>query len=217
MDRERWIGIGVSVALHAAILFGISPWIVQKAQYGMAQGPNSVAIDLVEGASEPEETSKALPPPEPAVEPAREEMPQLAEQKPAPPVPAVRKAPEKPPRTLRHVALRGKGSAGTGRDALSLSRSSGSTNAQPDYLRNPPPPYPEECRCRGEQGTVVLKVLVSPRGAAESVAVSRSSGFGPLDRAALDAVRRWRFRAATMGGVPVQSYVVVPIRFLLEN
>ncbi|VVM07159.1 hypothetical protein MAMC_01459 [Methylacidimicrobium cyclopophantes] len=216
MERERWIGLLASAALHAGILLGLNGSIVHRAQYGMAQGENSVAVDLVEGASESEATPELPPQPQVLPKPAPEEMAQAIERKPTPRI-VEHKESEKSPRSAQSVAARGKGVSGVGRDAITLRRASGTTSAQPDYLRNPPPPYPEECRCRGQQGTVVLKVLVSPHGAAESVAVSRSSGFGPLDRAALEAVRRWRFRAATIGGTPVESYVMVPIRFVLEN
>jgi protein TonB len=216
MERERWIGLLASVAFHVTILLGSSAWIAHRAQYGMAQGENSVAVDLVEGASEPEAKPAPLPQPEPVAQPTPAEMSQAVVQKPPLPT-AVQKEPEKAPRKAHLLAAQGKGVAGRGQDAITLRRASGTSSAQPDYLRNPPPPYPEECRCRGEQGTVMVKVLVSPRGTAQSVALSRSSGFGPLDRAALDAVRRWRFRAATMGGMPIESYVMVPIRFVLEN
>lgn len=216
MQPRRWIGLLASVALHAGILLGSDAWIVKNAQYGMAQGENSIAVDLVEGASEPETASEPARPSEPLSKPAPEEMAQAVERRPTPQAVAP-KEPEKAPRKPRTMAARGKGSSGAGQDAITLRRASGSSGAQPDYLRNPPPPYPEECRCRGEQGTVVVKVLVSPRGTAESVVLSRSSGFGPLDRAAVEAVRRWRFRAATTGGVPIESYVMVPIRFVLEN
>ncbi|WP_018290780.1 TonB family protein [Verrucomicrobium sp. 3C] len=216
MERERWIGLLASVAFHATILLGSSFWIAQKVQYGMAQGENSVAVDLVEGASKPEAKPEPLPQPEPVAKLAPEEMPQAVVPKP-PLQKAVHKEPEKVPRKSHSLAAQGKGVSGAGQDAITLRRASGTSSAQPDYVRNPPPAYPEECRCRGEQGTVLVKVLVSPRGTAQSVALSRSSGFGPLDRAALDAVRRWRFRAATMGGMPVESYVMVPIRFVLEN
>lgn len=216
MDRERWIGLSASVALHLAILLGSGAWIVKRAEYGMAPGRNSVAVDLVEGASEPEAAAQPLPQPEPDTRPQPGEMTEAVERTP-PLRPEVSREAPKPSPKPHPVAIRGKGASGAGRDALTLRRASGTTSAQPDYLNNPPPPYPEECRCRGEQGTVVLKVLVSPRGTAQSVALIRSSGFGPLDRAALDAVRKWRFRPATVGGMPVESYVVVPIRFVLEG
>lgn len=85
------------------------------------------------------------------------------------------------------------------------------------YLQNPPPAYPLMSRRRGEKGAVMLRVYVSAQGAAENVEIRTSSGFGLLDQAALDAVRRWRFVPARQGEQPVAAWVLVPIVFSLEG
>ena len=85
------------------------------------------------------------------------------------------------------------------------------------YLKNPPPAYPILSRRRGEKGTVVLRVHVSPQGAADQVMVHTSSGHGLLDDAALEAVRQWRFVPARQGEQPLAAWVLVPIVFKLEN
>lgn len=86
-----------------------------------------------------------------------------------------------------------------------------------DYLRNPAPPYPPLSKRMGEEGKVVLRVLVSPTGSAETVEIKSSSGSTRLDEAALNTVRQWRFVAARRGDTPVQSWVLVPIIFKLEH
>lgn len=55
------------------------------------------------------------------------------------------------------------------------------------------PEYPPASRRAGEEGTVHLTVLVDGAGRPREVSVSRSSGSTRLDRAAQDAVRKWRF------------------------
>jgi protein TonB len=85
-----------------------------------------------------------------------------------------------------------------------------------DYLNNPVPVYPTLSRRQGEQGRVVLRVLVSARGTAEDVQVFASSGFRRLDEAARDAVRRWTFVPAKRGNEPVQAWVRIPIPFELK-
>ncbi len=62
-----------------------------------------------------------------------------------------------------------------------------------DYLDNPAPVYPAVSRRIGEQGRVILRVLVSPTGLAEEVQVRSSSGHVRLDEAARTTVARWRF------------------------
>jgi protein TonB len=86
-----------------------------------------------------------------------------------------------------------------------------------DYLHNPPPVYPPVSRRLGEQGRVVLQVLVSADGQAEQVEVRTSSGSPRLDTVALDTVRRWKFVPAKQGDRPIAAWVLVPISFRLEG
>lgn len=86
-----------------------------------------------------------------------------------------------------------------------------------DYLRNPPPPYPPLSRRMGEEGKVVLRVAVNPQGTADSVEIRSSSGSDRLDQAAQKTVRNWKFIPAKRGDIAVQSWVLVPIIFKLEQ
>jgi len=86
-----------------------------------------------------------------------------------------------------------------------------------DYLRNPPPPYPPLARRMGEEGKVILRVSVNPQGTADSVEVRTSSGSNRLDESALKTVRNWKFIPAKRGDVAIQSWVLVPIIFKLEQ
>lgn len=84
------------------------------------------------------------------------------------------------------------------------------------YLNNPRPGYPAVARRMGLTGEVRLRVTVDKAGHPERVALHASSGSDVLDRAALDAVRGWRFVPARRGDEPVAADVLVPIRFELE-
>lgn len=85
------------------------------------------------------------------------------------------------------------------------------------YLNNPAPSYPRLSRRMGEEGRVLLKVLVSAEGAANSVTIEKSSGSARLDQSALDAVKRWRFVPARKGSQALSAYVLVPINFSLDS
>lgn len=85
------------------------------------------------------------------------------------------------------------------------------------YLRNPAPRYPLAARRAGEQGTVTLKVLVASDGLPRRVEIEKTSGSARLDTAALDAVRQWRFVPAQRGSTSIESWVLVPVVFRLEN
>jgi protein TonB len=80
-----------------------------------------------------------------------------------------------------------------------------------------PPRYPMDSRRAHEQGTVVLSVLLSPEGRVSDVSIARSSGFARLDRAALDAVRDWRWSPLMRDGNPVMVRGVVTIPFILQG
>jgi protein TonB len=84
-------------------------------------------------------------------------------------------------------------------------------------LLNPKPPYPISSRRRGEEGTVLLKVLVTREGAAATVNVEKTSGFVALDQSAVDTVRKWRFAPARRGTEAVESTVLVPVVFELKG
>ncbi|MDP2881872.1 MAG: TonB family protein [Azonexus sp.] len=86
-----------------------------------------------------------------------------------------------------------------------------------DYLRNPAPPYPPLARRMGEEGKVILRVSVNPQGTADSVEIRTSSGSQRLDESAEKTVRNWKFIPAKRGDVAVQSWVLVPIIFKLEQ
>jgi protein TonB len=86
-----------------------------------------------------------------------------------------------------------------------------------DYLDNPAPAYPPLSRRMKEEGRVMLRVLVTAGGLPGRIEISAGSGSNRLDRAAADAVRRWRFVPAREGDDAVEAWVIVPIVFKLEG
>ncbi|MDQ3160557.1 MAG: energy transducer TonB [Pseudomonadota bacterium] len=87
----------------------------------------------------------------------------------------------------------------------------GSTSPVP--ISRPPPIYPREALRRGVGGTVRVQVTVAPDGRVERMDVAQSSGDRYLDRAAMEAVRRWRFSPALRNGRPVSATVFIPVDF----
>lgn len=85
------------------------------------------------------------------------------------------------------------------------------------YLSNPPPQYPNLSRRSGEEGRVLLRVLVSVEGGAESVQLEQGSGYTRLDHAAIAAVKGWRFIPAKRDNQPISAYVLVPVNFSLQS
>lgn len=158
---------------------------------------------------------KAQPSPEIA---AVDESPQSTEGPITEPATAPRVDASGPP--LDHLAAPSTGTtAAQTRESVSPASSSGRdfASATPRYRVNPRPDYPIPSRRRGEEGVVLLNVVIQTNGVPESVSLNRSSGHPMLDRAAIDAVRRWSFEPARAASVPVASRVVVPVRFSLAE
>ena len=85
------------------------------------------------------------------------------------------------------------------------------------YLNNPAPDYPAMSRRIGEEGRVLMKVLVSADGSAENVEIEKSSGSERLDNAAMQAVKRWKFIPAKKNNQALSAYVIVPVKFSLDS
>lgn len=109
----------------------------------------------------------------------------------------------------------GAGNAGKGQSATDDATAEARFDAE--YLRNPAPPYPAISRRMGEEGKVVLRVLVTPEGTAGNLEIRTSSGSPRLDESASRTVRQWKFVPARRGDSTVQSWVLVPVVFKLES
>jgi len=85
------------------------------------------------------------------------------------------------------------------------------------YLNNPAPAYPALSRRMGEEGRVMLRVLVGVSGKPENVAIENGSGFNRLDNAALEAVKKWKFIPARRNNEAISAEVLVPVKFSLDS
>lgn len=164
------------------------------------------------------------PPPPPKPEPKPEPKPKPVPKKPAP-KPVVKETPQP---TASPTALREPAEpvqqAPAPAAAATTSRSAASaapplTQARYDaaYLNNPHPAYPMASRRLREEGKVMLRVLVSRDGHPSQIELRTSSGSSRLDKAAREAVARWRFVPAKRGDAAVESWVLVPIVFKLQG
>jgi protein TonB len=79
-----------------------------------------------------------------------------------------------------------------------------------------PPGLPALGKRLGEQGKVVVRVLIELDGKANKAEIKQSSGFERLDQSALATVLRWRYVPGKRAGVPEAMWFNVPINFVLE-
>ena len=241
-SRALWLFVALSVILHAVAgttlfwvrtppLVTLDPLEVTLERY---EPPRVLPPALLEPPPPPERVTAA---PKPKLTPQKK-VAQLQPEKPAalsptpppvlalpqttttdvPPALPIPQSDEKPAAAAEKPAVPG---ASASRPA---SPSEGQVAAKTTpplwdaaYLQNPRPLYPMSARRRGEQGTVLLKVLVTREGTAATVRVETSSGSKSLDEAALEAVRKWRFVPAKRGAQPVEEWYEIPLVFKLEG
>jgi protein TonB len=63
--------------------------------------------------------------------------------------------------------------------------------------------YPSFSKRSGEQGTVIVRLIIDQTGSVEDVALLQSSSFPRLDRAASEIGRRYRFKPYLVNGSPL--------------
>lgn len=84
------------------------------------------------------------------------------------------------------------------------------------YLQNPSPVYPAISRRLGEQGKVVVRVLIGTSGVPERADIKQSSGFERLDRSALEYVMKCRYVPGKVNGVVQAMWYEAPVNYVLE-
>lgn len=219
---RRYLSLGGSVALHAcfaAILIGWSVSHPLSIQAERAVPVKIVLNPIVTPAKVPhrkptmEQPVKASPAPTKRVKPVEREIAQQPVQsiKPLEPL-AVPTATEK---ISIHSPVPSPSAAPIA--AINTKITDKEAEYGADYLENPNPVYPKISARLGEEGRVLLRVLVSKEGLALQIDLKTSSGFERLDRAAQTAVKKWRFIPAKKGDEPVEGWVNIPINFQLSS
>lgn len=166
----------------------------------------------------PKPVAKPKPKVEPRPEPVKPAI-TVPKEEPAAPPQAVAAAPSISPAPAAAAAPPSEGSA-TGQAPVTASP----PPAQPktitsgvEYVTMPAPRYPPQSRRIGEEGKVVLRVLINERGRADRIDVQQSSGSPRLDQAAREAVQMARFKPYIENGSAIAVFAIVPIAFKLEN
>jgi periplasmic protein TonB len=206
-DGSRAIAIGVAVVLHVLLFAAL--WQYAPLREAISDAIPVTVKFITPPEPEPPKPVKppVIPPIRPRVQPPpRVEAPILTAPTEAPsPIAAPAPPPEPPPVVEAAAPVA----------AAPIISEPPRFNA--DYLQNPAPSYPGFSRRNGEQGKVILHVLVGADGRAKKVELRTSSGFDRLDNAALDTVAQWRFIPARQGDRAVEGWVLIPISFALKG
>jgi len=214
---------GSVVVLHVAGLWALQSGLVRKTAEIII--PAEVLSEFIAPPAPPAPpVPPAPPPPKPAPAPPKPVAPKprpapmpvaVPDPTPAPAAPTgvVEPQPPAPPVAAAPVAAPAAPAAPPAPAAPSIELPSSDAS----YLNNPKPVYPAVSKRLGEQGKVMLRVLIGTDGLPQKVEVKQSSGFERLDRQAIDAVMRWRFVPGKRNGVPEAMWNLVPINFVLQQ
>lgn len=87
----------------------------------------------------------------------------------------------------------------------------------PRLAESTEPKYPDIARRAGVEGRVRLHIVVGIDGTVEEVEVVRAFPRGIFDRAAVQAVQKWRYRPAILKGRPVRARFSQTLQFVLSE
>lgn len=82
-------------------------------------------------------------------------------------------------------------------------------------LKRVNPEYPIKARRKGIQGTVVLHAVIGKEG--DIVGLTMVSGDPLLVKAALKAVKQWKYQPYLLEGKPVEVDTEITVNFALSN
>lgn len=208
-----WRGLVLTLTLHALALAALLTYTPVRQALGLE---SVLMIDFIQPAPPP------VPEP-PKEQPKPQEMKVVRRSvKPVAPLPVLTAA-ANAPSPLQVAAAPEPQKAEPPIEAASPAPPRAAPPAAPitvsgvEYLRPPQPQYPPMSRRRGEEGRVVLRVLVNAHGRPERAEIQKSSGAERLDEAARRAALEALFKPHVENGQAVAVWAIVPIVFSLES
>ncbi|MBX9961242.1 MAG: energy transducer TonB [Burkholderiaceae bacterium] len=213
MNRRLLIVTGV-ILLHVAVLWALQAGLMRRGVEIIV--PGEILSEFISPPAPP-----APQPQTPAPQPVKQEVKPAVKPTPNPPLPAptsepspvvapAAPAPTQPAIEASTVAPTAAAPQAPAPARIELPSSDAA------YLNNPKPAYPALSRRLGEQGKVVVRVLIGVDGTAQQAEIRTSSGYDRLDQAALATVRSWRYVPGKRNGTAEAMWFNVPINFVLE-
>ncbi|MBX9870864.1 MAG: energy transducer TonB [Burkholderiaceae bacterium] len=213
MNRRLLIAASV-ILLHVAVLWALQAGLMRRAVEIIV--PGEILSEFISPPAPP-----APQPQTPAPQPVKQEVKPVVKPTPTPPLPAptpepapmqapAAPAPAQPAIEASTVAAAPAAPQAPAPARIELPSSDAA------YLNNPKPSYPALSRRLGEQGKVVVRVLIGVDGTAQQAEIRTSSGYERLDQAALATVRSWRYVPGKRNGTAEAMWFNVPINFVLE-
>ena len=92
----------------------------------------------------------------------------------------------------------------------------GDFDERPVPVKAVPPVYPPDMRREGASGLVQVTVLIDEKGNVVQREVAKSTRV-EFEPAAMEAVKKWKFKPAQKAGAAVKARMVIPIQFSCEE
>ena len=86
-----------------------------------------------------------------------------------------------------------------------------------ELARYVPPKFPVEARERGLSGWVDVLLVIRPDGSVSDVSITGAEPAGLFEQAAVDAVRRWRYKPVERNGHAVDQRARLRMKFALDK
>ena len=216
-DKTERIIIGMVIALHLLFLIGFQSGMKPDNENNLDDTRVMANLVSPEAAKQPQ-AAPAAPPPKPKQEQQKKTVdekstqaptpPQTQQQAPTPPAPQSKSESQAPNATVAPATTSGSSGTPIQTDIGKLV-----VVYQPDADAY----YPSFSKRSGEQGEVVVRLIIDESGSVEDVALLRSSSFPRLDRAASEIGRRYRFKPFLVNGAPARISTNLLIKFNLKN
>jgi protein TonB len=215
-DKTDRIIICIVVALHLLLLIGFQSGMKPDNENNIDDARVMANLVSPEAAKQTQDTPTA--PPKPKQEEKKKTVdeksaqaptpPQTQQQAPTPPAPQAKSESQTPNTTVAPATTSGGNGTPIQTDIGKLV-----VVYQPDADAY----YPSFSKRSGEQGEVVVRLIIDESGSVEDVALLRSSSFPRLDRAATEIGRRYRFKPFLVNGSPARISTNLLIKFNLKN
>lgn len=217
-NKTERIIIGIVLLLHVLPAIEFLHWHTQAP----AMDDTRVMANLVspEAAKQPQQQPAAAPPPKPKQEPKKKTVPEKSTQAPTPPQ-TQQQQQSTPP-----TPAQSKSETQTTSAAVAPATNSGAsgTPIQTDigklvvvYQPDADAYYPSFSKRSGEQGQVVVRLIIDETGSVEDIALLQSSNIPRLDRAASEIGKRYRFKPYLVNGTPTRISTNLLIKFNLKS
>lgn len=201
--------LGLIILLHVLFFYALQSGMLRQAAQAV---PREIFVSLITPAPSPEPAPQPETPKPPAVEPKTVPVVKKAVKRPPPVARTVKPAPLPPP---VETPIANAPSIAPPAPAPTVPAPP-KTVSGVEYIRAPQPDYPSISRRMGEEGKVILRVLVNENGHPERIDVRQSSGSARLDEAARQAASRSLFKPHLEDGKAVAVYALVPINFSIQ-